>query len=565
MNPADKFRNEVLKLISTKGKIPSKKSEEILEKPPENIGADLALPCFTLDKKNPVKFAQALSQKIKPSGLVKEVNFYGPYVNFYADWEKLGGLVLSQILREKDRYGKSKKPNEKIMVEFAHPNTHKAFHIGHVRNISLGESFCRVLQSAGHKVVRTNYQGDIGPHVAKCVWGFLNLYKGKEPKKDKGKWLGMVYRKASDKIAKSKKYEKEMREINTKLYNRDKSIMPVWKKTRQWSLDRFDEIYKDFGAKFNRLYFEGETEGPGKKIVNNILKKHIAKKSEGAIVVDLKKHGMGVVVLLTKEDTPLYHAKDLALAEMQYKEYKPDRIVHVVGSEQNLYFMQLFKILEIMKWKHFNKEFHLSYGLVNLESGKMKSREGKVILYDEVKDKLIKLALKETRKRNPKAPKGEIEKIANLVGMGALKYTMISQSPEKVIIFDWDKILNFDGDTAPYIQYSHARACSILKKAGKSPGKFDAGLLGKKEEKELIRHLMDFPDAILRAARDYRPHYIANYVYKLATLFNDFYQSLPVIKADPKTRAARLALVKSVQITIKNSLELLGIEAPEKM
>ena len=273
---------------------------------------------------------------------------------------------------------------------------------------------------------------------------------------------------------------------------------------------------------------------------------------------------MGVVVLLTKDRISLYHAKDLSLAELQYKEYKPDRIVHVVGSEQNLYFMQLFKILEIMKWKHFNKEFHLSYGLVNLGSGKMKSREGKVILYDEVKDKIIKLALKETKKRNPKASKKEIEKIANIVGMGALKYTMISQSPEKVIIFDWDNILNFDGDTAPYIQYSHARACSILRKAKKSHAKLDAFLLNK-EEKALISHLMGFPVTVSNAARDYRPHYVANYAHKLATLFNDFYQSVPVLKADPKTMSARLSLVKASQITLKNALGLLGIEAPEKM
>ena len=287
MNPVDVFRDDVIKLIRGKKKIPLDKLEKILEKPPENIGSDLALPCFTLNKKNPVEFAKELANKIKPSGMVKEVNFYGPYVNFYADWIKLGDVVLKQILKEKDKYGSSKLSKDKIMVEFAHPNTHKAFHIGHMRNISLGESLCRTLEYAGHKVFRTNYQGDIGPHVAKCIWGFLKLHKGREPKKDKGKWLGKAYKEASERIAKNTRYEKEMREINTKLYSRDKSIMPVWKKTRQWSLDRFDEIYNDFGVKFNRLYFESETEGPGKEIVMNLLKKRIAKESRLLIMKNI--------------------------------------------------------------------------------------------------------------------------------------------------------------------------------------------------------------------------------------------------------------------------------------
>ena len=564
MNPAGKFRSEVVRIVSAKAGLPKDKIEGLLEKPPENIGADLALPCFRLDK-NPAEFAKSLAGKIKPSDLVKDVNFYGPYVNFYAEWGKLGGDVLRQILKEKGKYGRSGQSGKRIMVEFAQPNTHKAFHIGHVRNISLGESLCRILESAGNRVVRTNYQGDIGPHVAKCIWGLLKLHKGREPNKGRGRWLGEVYKEASLKIEKNKKYEEEMREINKKLYSQDREMIPIWSKTRKWSLDYFDGIYRDFGAKFDRLYFESETEGPGKKTALELLDRKIAERSDDAVVVDLKKHGMGVVVLLTKEGNPLYHAKDLALAEMQYREYRPDRIIHVVGSEQNLYFRQLFKMLEVMGWEHYEKEFHMSYGLVNLESGKMKSREGKVILYEELKDKLLKLAIKETGKRNPKLPKGEIERTAYTIAMGALKYTMISQSPEKVIVFEWDKVLSFDGDTAPYIQYSHARACSILRKAKKSPLKFDAKLLVKEEEKTLISHLMDFPETVSRAARDYRPHYVANYAYRLATLFNDFYQSLPVLKADPKTKQARLALVMAVQVTLKNSLGLLGIEAPERM
>lgn len=570
MNLMQDFRRDVIRVLSRE--ISKKDAEAVLEKPPERIGADLAFPCFTLAKKrkrNPAEIAHELSEKLKPRGLVREVNFYGPYINFYMDWVKASEILLKGILREKDRYGKESGKRQKILTEFAHPNTHKAFHIGHIRNICLGESLSKILESAGYNVVRTNYQGDIGPHVAKCIWGFLHKYRGKAPSRDMGRWLGLVYRRASKEISKNKKAENQMREINAMLYARDKRIMPVWKRTRKWSLDYFDNIYKDFSTKFNRLYFESEVEAEGIMISKNLVKKNLARVSDGAIIVDLEKNGLGVFVLVTREKTPLYHAKDLALAELQMKEYRPNKIVHVVGSEQTMYFRQLFKLLEIMKWKHYDKESHLRYELVNLGTGKkMKSREGEVILYDDLKEKLLKLARIETKKRNPKLSAKELDKTSFIIGMGALKYAMLNPSPEKIIVFDWNQILNFDGDTGPYLQYSHARAKSILRKAGKGrslPGQFKPSSLGNDREIALLRQLADFPDAVQRAAKDLRPHYIAGYALDLATKFNEFYQVVPVLKANKVSRPARLALVMATAVVLKNALNLLGIEAPERM
>ncbi|MCK4714990.1 MAG: arginine--tRNA ligase, partial [Candidatus Aenigmarchaeota archaeon] len=467
MNLMQEFRKDVVKILSRQ--VPRKLVEKGLEKPPENIGADLAYPCFVLarkKKKNPAEIAKEISSRLKPAGLVGEVNFYGPYINFFIGWKDAAPVLLRAVLKEKEKYGRGKSLDEKYMIEFAHPNTHKAFHIGHVRNICLGESLSRILENAGYRVVRTNYQGDIGPHVAKCLWGLINLYKEKIPKKDPGKWLGGVYSDASKRIFRSKKAEKEMREINNMLYARDKKIMPIWKKTRKLSLDYFDGIYKDFGAKFDRLYMESEVEAEGLDISKRLVKKRVARVSDDAIIVNLEKQKLGVFVLVTKDNTPLYHAKDLALAQLQVKEYNPDRIIHVVGSEQTFYFRQLFKLLEVMKWPHHEKEFHMIYELVNLSSGKkMKSREGEVILYDEFKEKLLKLARRETKEKNPKLSAKELDSITSLIGMGALKYTMLSQSPEKTIVFNWDNVLSFDGDTGPYVQYSHVRAMSILRKA----------------------------------------------------------------------------------------------------
>jgi arginyl-tRNA synthetase len=567
MNLMHDFRRDVLGILSRQ--VPRKLAGKGLERPPENIGADLAYPCFVLAKergKNPAEIAREISGRLKPSGLVGKIDFYGPYINFHIDWKGAGGLLLRGISREAGSYGRlGAKGKGRIMVEFAHPNTHKAFHIGHVRNICLGDSLCRILEARGSDVVRVNYQGDIGPHVAKCLWGFLNIYKGRAPSGDRGRWLGRVYREASRKIAGSRKAEEAMREINSMLYKRDRRILPVWRKTRKWSLDYFDRIYSDFGARFDRLYMESEVEAEGLRMAGDLVRKGIAKVSDDAIIVDMEKQGLGVFVLVTRDKTPLYHAKDLALAELQMREHKPERIVHVVGSEQNLYFRQLFGLLGLMKWRHAGKESHLSYELVNLGSGKkMKSREGEVILYDELREKLLKLAGRETRSKNPGLSKKGLERTAGLVGMGALKYAMLSKSPEKVIVFDWKQILSLEGDTGPYIQYSHARARSILRKAGPSKAGFRPALSDGKEL-ALLRQLAEFPDAVQRAAQDMRPHYIAGYALELATRFNEFYQSVPVLRAEREERPFRLALVRATAQVLSNALGLLGIEAPDRM
>ncbi|MFH1445324.1 MAG: arginine--tRNA ligase [Nanoarchaeota archaeon] len=568
MDVNKKIRDEVTMLL--KKHLPKKQIEEFLEKPPENIGADFALPCFAFAKKfkkSPADIARQIASKVKPKGLLREVRAVGPYINFYADSEKFSDMVLKDVLREGKEYGSSVDGKGKtIMVEYAHPNPFKGFHIGHVRNIALGESLSRVLEFSGHKTVRANYQGDIGPHVAKALWGLINIYKKKPPKNvHKGLWLGDVYKESSEKASLNQKVTEEIDEINKKLYAGDKELVSIWKTGRKWSLDYFDDIYKDFGAKFDRLYMESEVEAPGRKIVEDLHKKGVFKISDGALIIDLKEYGLGIFLVLRKDGIALYSTKEFALARLQNKEYNPDLIIHVVGSEQKLYFQQFFKTLEIISDPIAKKECHLSYELVNLPTGKMKSREGKVILYHELKSKLYAIALQATKEKNPALSAAEHKKIAEQVAMGAIKYSMIMQSPEKVIIFDWDQALDFQGNSAPYVQYTYARASSILRKAKTKPIEFDASLLVDDKEKRLIKIISNFSQTIENSARDYRPHYIVNYVYELASAFNEFYQALPVLKADKNTAEVRLALVKAAKITIKNALFLLGIEAPEKM
>ena len=539
----------------------------LLEKPPRPEMGDLAFPCFSLAKarkKSPVEIAGEISNKMKPGGSIRKIEATGPYVNFYADWGRLGSLVLKEAAVKKEKYGSGSRLKKTVMVEFAHPNTHKAFHIGHVRNITLGESLSRVLDFSGYDAVRVNYQGDIGPHVARCLWGLLNLGI-REPAKDRGRWLGEIYAKASRK-ATDPKVEEEMKQINKDLYAGKKDLVAFWKKTRKWSLDYFNDIYRDFWVKFDRLYFESQVEAEGIRLAKRLLDKGIAELSDGAIVMNLEKHGLGVYILVTQDGTPLYSVKDFVLAGLQEKDYGPGRIIHVVGSEQELHFRQLFRSLEITNPTVAKKEYHLSYGLVNLPSGKMKSREGQVILYEDLKEKLIKLALKLTKKKNPKLSKKDLEKTARIVALGALKYDMIKVSPEKTIIFDWDRALSFEGNNAPYLQYTHARCCSIVRKSGiRAIGKFNASLLKEEKEIAVIRKISEFPEIVAKSARELRPHVVASYTYELCDMFNEFYQFVPVLKADRETRAARMALVRAVQITLRNALNLLGIEAPERM
>lgn len=562
MDPADALREDVRATL--KHIVPA--ASLVLETPPRDINADLAFPCFSLAKKyrkNPAQVAELLAGKLKPHGLIGRIEAAGPYLNFHADWDRLGNLLLREILARSERYGSGKPTARKILVEFAHPNTHKAFHIGHVRNIALGEALSRLLAFSGNKVVRVNYQGDIGPHVAKCLWGILHL-KLKKPAKDRGRWLGEVYAEASKRAAADPKVEQQVREINRQLYAGDKALRKLWQETRAWSLGYFAEIYKDFGVHFDRLYFESEVEAPGIARAQELLKKRIAKRSDGAIVMDLKKFDLGVYVLVTQDETPLYSIKDVALADLQEREHGPDQIIHVVGTEQLLHFQQLFKTLELTVPGLAKKELHVPYELVNLKEGKMSSREGRIITYDELKREVLAHAVKETEQHAPHAP--SVEKIARMIAQGGIVYDMVKHSPEKVIVFDWEQALRFEGNAAPYLQYTHARASSIIAKAGGVPAQYKAGNLDLTREIALLRKVMDFPETVQVAARDRRPHYIANYAFGLATIFNDFYQNVTVLKAEEEeVKKARLALVQAVRITLGNALRLIGVEAPEQM
>jgi arginyl-tRNA synthetase len=560
---AKKEAAEILEAVGIKN------AEKFLEVPPQSEFGDLAFACFELakkEKRNPKEIAEEMAKKIKiPKGsLISKVEAKAGYINFFFDYIKLATIILKEILAKKAKYGKPDiGKRESIMIEFAHPNTHKGLHIGHFRNICLGESLCRILEFTGHKVFRTNYQGDVGPHIAKALWAFINVYECKVPKekeKNKAEWLGELYAETEGRMQ-DEKVANEVAEINKRLYEGDKEIVKLWQTTRKWSLDYFGDIYKELATKFDRFYFESEVGKKGLKISEDIVKKGIAKQSEGAIIVDLEKYGLGIFVLVSKEGTPLYPAKDLELAGLEFGDFKIDKCIHVVSTEQNLYFKQLFKTFEQIKSPAANKSYHLSYELVTLKEGKMASRLGNVVLYAQLRDKIIEKVLEEMKDRQLKNKK----EIAKQVGICAMKYGMLKISPEKVIFFDWEDALKLNGNTGPYLQYAHTRCQGILEKAGKWKTNLKAEKLAE-EEKQLVKILSRFSETVEQAAKDLRPHYICNYAYDLATAFDRFYEFCPVLKAETaEQKNFRLALVQTTKIVLKNAMGLIGMESLEKM
>jgi arginyl-tRNA synthetase len=562
------INNEAVNLVySACGKKLDKQEIEKTIEPARSGFGDLASRvAFAIagkEKKNPVQIAGELSAKIKKSDFFEKIEAVGPYLNFYMS-DYAYEFALEKIIKEK--FGMKKSTGKKIMVEYFHANTHKGVHIGHIRNISLGESVCRLLEFSGNTIIRANYQGDIGPHVAKCLWGFENLYSGKAPDSRRGVWLGKVYANASEKIKDNPDLEEQVKELNVKLYARDKSVSSLWQKTRKWCLDDFGEFYKEFGVQFNEFYFESQAEGLGKKFSLELLKKGVAKKDQGAVIVDLKDDGLGVFVLLTKEGYPLYSAKDLGLAKLKFEKYDLDRSIHIVGKEQEHYFKQLFKTFEKAGMvKAAEISYHLIYELVMLPEGKMSSREGTMVLYEDLKEKLLAIVRKEIKKRHKDWNEKQVEKTALLIALAAIKFTMLRRESNRTLVFDWNQALSLEGDSGPYLQYAYVRTNSILNKA-----KFKMKVIDNydysENERSLIKKLVLFPDVVANAAANLSPNTLCSYLLELSSELNRFYTTSRVLDADSKQeRETRLAIIQATNIVLESGLNLLGIESPEKM
>jgi len=546
-------------------KINKNKISQLIEIPPLPELGDYAFPCFVLAnelKKNPLEIADNLAKKIHSSEFEK-VEAKGPYLNFFINRNKLAEKTLKSILKEKDSYGSSKIGKGKTIIEFSQPNTHKAFHIGHVRGTSLGESLSRIFEFQGVKVFRVNYSGDTGMHIAKWIWCYQRYHKNEKLKNDES-WIAEIYVDAIKRLSESENFQEEVEEINRKIESKeDKKINEIWRQTRKLSIDSWKKIYQQLNTGFDKHYFESEVESSGKEIAEDLLKKGIAKKSDGATIIDLQNFNLGIWVLLRKDGTVLYSAKDLALAKKKKKDFQADSYLVIVGDEQRLHFQQLIKTLELMgenKEKNYN---FLTYALVRLPTGKMSSRTGENILYSGFISELKNNLKNEIKKREKSISGKDLEKRSLKLAIASMKYPMLKQDSNKVIVFDKSEALSFEGNTGPYLLYTYARAKSILRKSENKGTKSFKIESFSDSEKNLMLNLGKFSEITQQAYQNLAPNLIANYSFQISQAFNEFYHSSQVIGSESEN--FRISLVRAFSQVLKNSLNLLGIEVLEKM
>lgn len=542
-------------------KVDEKEIESLLETPKSQEMGDYALPCFSLAKrlkKSPVVIAKEIASQVR--GNFEKVEAVNGYVNFFFDRKKFAEQTLADAEKLGEKYGARKK-GVKVLVEYSQPNTHKAFHIGHVRGTSLGESISRIIEFQGGKAIRINYSGDTGMHIAKWIWCYTKYHKGKM--KDDEKWFASIYVDSVRRLEKNPALQEEVDEINRKLDSgKDKKLNMIWKETRKLSINSWKKIYKDLDTGFDVHYFESEVEKEGRKAAEKLVKLGVAKISEGAVIVNFKDHGkenLGVLVLLRKDGTVLYGAKDIALAERKFSDYKPDKSIYIVGKAQDLHIHQVFEILRLMKFRGADKSAYIPVNEVRFPWGKMSSRSGENVFYSDFRENLLKEIKKEIGKRDNAT---KADERALKIAISVIKYSMLKQDINKNIIFNPKEEIKFEGNTGPYLLYSYARAQSLLKKAGYKRNKENIAEIND-YEKKLLRLIASFPDIAKEAYMNLAPSVIANYSYDLAKAFSEFYQNCPVIGNENEN--FRLRLTDNFSRVLKNSLNLLGIDVVKEM
>jgi len=562
------MKNIVVKLIAKEVGLKATDVANLVEVPPKDDMGDFAFPCFGLAKKmksNPMKIAEDLAEKFRKK-LPKEisnVDFNGSYVNFFVDKGILAKGVLVKV--NKKEFGELKIGKAKIGIEYPSPNTNKALHVGHLRNMAIGESVVRLVENAGNETFHLNLFNDRGILISKSMIGYEKFAKGKTPKSEgvKGdKFVGDLYVKFSKESAAKPELEMGAKEKLRLWEEGNKETIALWKKLNDWGYAGMQETFDKFGlSPVDKNYYESEIYKEGRDIVERGLKKGLFKKrDDGAIIINLEDEKLGEKVLLRSDGTSVYITQDLYLAEKKINDFKLDSSYYVVGSDQEYHFKVLFSILGKLGLKKDWK--HLSYGMVSLPTGKMKSREGTAVSADDLINETTDIARKGIVERNTsKLSKGELDGRALKIALSAIKYALLKVDIHKGIVFNPLEALSFEGDTGPYLLYSYARASSIVRKV---KSKKAVKILDLKDsEIKLLKKIDSFEEIVLKAYENLAPNLIANYSFELAQLFNEFYHSCPVMGSIEE--GFRLKLVGAFRITLKKSLNLLGISVLEEM
>ena len=559
----------------------------LLTRPPKIEMGDLAFPCFPLAKTRrmaPPKIAAELAEEITPGGAIARVAAMGPYVNFFAD----PAAQLEALARalEDGSFFETLKTDEptRVMIEFSQPNTHKLFHVGHLRNAFLGDALVRIFRARGHDVVAANYYGDFGIDVAKCLWWLRTHPHEDAPSEHRVAWLGMAYAAATDALKKAEaespethaRLQAEVRDVLRGMEEGDPEITALFEETRRWCLEDFAHGYGLFRIHFDHDFFESQLEEAGRQVVDDYLEKGVFVESRGAVICDLEEEKLGAALVRKSDGASLYMTWDLALAKQKFEEFGIQRSIYVVGAEQDHHFRQLFATLERMGYKRAADCHHVSYELVMLPDGKMSSRSGTAIpmyvLIDRVKKSIEAkvAAAREKRGAGPLAPEVHEETVRRIV-VACLRYGYLRMGGNRQVIFDVEEWTNPEGDTGAYLLYVLARVAGIHRKVEAETGSVEGGRLpadtgfGNEPERTLLNHLLGFPAAVARAEKTYDPSVLANWLFDMAKGFSRFYQECPVLKAESGLREARLMLVVCTEAVARRALDLLGIEPVEIM
>ncbi len=515
--------------------------------------------------------AEQVATRLREQGLFSDVQAQNGYVNMYFDTPDVARRLLQDVHQSGAEYGRGVKKQQTITVEYGQLNTHKPGHVGHLRNISLGDAISNILALNGYNVLKATYIGDTGAHVFKWLWGYQKWHADEEPSPDDGDWWEHIYVEANRAINQNPEYEREYRELRARWNQRDPELEALWRKTREVSLQYLHNLFAQLGVEFDVWFFESEFEESGKEIVRELLDRGIAQIDEGAPIVrldeklGLDKETYRTLILQRSDGGPLYQTKELALTRAKFEQYPTDRALNVVDVRQTLYFQQVFKTLELLGYEQAAQSTHIPYEYVTLASGAMSSREGNVVTYDEFASEMQERALATVREKNPEMPAEQQVAVARAVAFGAMKFGMLDRDNTKLLTFNREEALDFDGFSAPYVQYAHARACRILEKAPEIRWESLNATELTTPETNLLEAIGNFPETVDRAAREYKPLHVVTYVYNLARVFAEFYRESPVLRAEGDIQNVRLALVYATKTTLANGLRVLGITAPEVM
>lgn len=553
------------KIAESISKITALSKEEvinIIEIPPNRNLGDYAFPCFQLAKtlkKNPIQIAKDLSQQLKPIKEIERIIAVGSYVNFFLNPAVLAENIIKKILKEKNNYGSQKiGKNKKIIIEMSSPNIAKPFGIGHLRSTIIGNVVSNICSFMGYKTIKINYLGDWGTPFGKILLGYEKFGSEKKLKQDPIKYLYELYVKTSS----DESLENEAREQFKKLEEGDKKAVSSWEKFRALSIKDFNKIYSLLGIKFDVILGESSYNKKIEDIVLELERKNLLEESEGAKIIDLKKYDIGVALIKKSDGATLYITRDIAAALDRHSKYKFTRMFYEVGSEQKLHFKQLFKILELLGYSWAKDCTHIDHGLyLDKDGKKFATRKGKTIFMEDIINETIELAKAEIKKRE-KISEKDLEKRAKAIALAAIIYGDLKNYRSNDIIFDIERFLEFEGNTGPYLLYTYARAKSIIRKASPKHKKHQIKEINE-IEKNLIVKLAEFPDIIVSAYNNLAPNLIANYVYELAQIFNEFYHKEKVIGSEKES--FRLLIVEATAQVLKNSLNILAIPSLEKM